>query len=85
MDTFLVCVPMCLVAAFELIYCVWGRPLLRNICVSFSTVSTVILCPSFIYERVILISHFVYNKAVGYVCLCTAVKLNTMFISPCFR
>ncbi len=45
MDTFLVCVPMCPVAAFELIYCVWGRPLLRNICVSFSTVSTVILCP----------------------------------------
>ncbi len=58
-DTFLVCVPMCLVAAFELIYCVWGRPLLRNIFVSFSTVSMVILLPSFIYERVILISQFV--------------------------
>ncbi len=28
---------MCLVAAFELIYCVWGRPLSRNIFVSFST------------------------------------------------
>ncbi len=24
----------------------------------------------------------IYNR---YVCLCTAVKLNTMFISPCFR
>ncbi len=51
MDTFLVCVPMSPVAAFELIYCVWGRPLLRNICVSFSTVSTVILLPSFIYDQ----------------------------------
>ncbi len=58
-DTFLVGVPMCLVAAFELIYCVWGRPLLRNIFVSFSTVSMVFLLPSFIYERVILISQFV--------------------------
>ncbi len=55
-DTFLVCVPMCLVAVFELI---WGRPLLRNIFVLFSAVSKVILLPSFIYERVILISHFV--------------------------
>ncbi len=44
MDTFLVCVPMCLVAAFELIYCIWGRPLLRNIFVSFSTVSINLIC-----------------------------------------
>ncbi len=41
---------VCQVAVFEQVYCVWGRPLLRNIFVSCSTVSMVILLHPFIYE-----------------------------------